>query len=122
MSAILAFFLKVSTDLKLYHWMTGSYARHKASDDLVSRISELGDRFVETYIGRYGRPSMAKRDSNIAIAELSDTNVVAYVDHAIKFLLHDVTKMLKKEDVDLLNIRDELIGAFNQTKYLFTLA
>jgi hypothetical protein len=33
----------------------------------------------------------------------------------------DVPAMLKPEDTDLLNLRDEMIGALNKTKYLLRL-
>ena len=36
--------------MKIYHWNTTSYPRHKASDDLGGKILELTDKFVEIFI------------------------------------------------------------------------
>lgn len=120
-SYIIHFILDLQSNIKLYHWMTTSYARHKAADDLVSKIIELGDEFIETYIGRYGRPTMLKRDTTIVLQSLEDKSVSKYLDLCVKHLLNDFSKDIGKDDVDLLNIRDEIVGALNQTKYLFTL-
>jgi hypothetical protein len=102
--------------------MTTSYARHKAADDLVSKIIELGDQFIETYIGRYGRHSMLKRDTTVVLQALDDKSVSKYLDTCIKLMSTEFSKDIGKDDVDLFNLRDEMIGALNQTKYLFTLS
>lgn len=120
-SSIIHFFFHLQTNIKLYHWMTTSFARHKAADELVDNISTLADKFMEIYLGKYGRQPVSKKDSTITLIPLRDDTVVGFVDHAIKFLIYDLPKMLKKEDVDLLNIRDEVVGVLNQSKYLFTL-
>jgi hypothetical protein len=120
MSQLVHFVLDLQANMKLYHWMTKSFARHKASDNLVDKISELGDQFVEVYIGKYGRPTLAKKDTNIRLTKYDDNSVVKYLDNSIDFLVKELPKFLKKDDMDLLNIRDEMVGALNQTKYLFT--
>ena len=38
-------FLAFRDQLKIYHWQTLSYARHKASDKLVDDITDQIDRF-----------------------------------------------------------------------------
>lgn len=121
MSSIIHFFFHLQTNIKLYHWMTTSFARHKAADELVDSVTSLGDKFMEVYIGKYGRSSLAKKDASIQLLQLNDKNVVEFLDVSIKFLLQDLSKMLKKEDVDLFNLRDELVASLNQAKYLFTL-
>jgi hypothetical protein len=122
MAEIINFFFDLQTNIKLYHWMTTSYPRHKASDDLSEKILDTSDRFMEVYIGKYGRPTMNKKHSNIYLQKLDDKNVVKYLDYAINFLLNDLMLCINKSDVDLLNIRDEMVGTLNQTKYLFTLS
>lgn len=120
MSQIVHFIFDLQTNIKLYHWMTTSYARHKAADNLVSQISNLGDKLVEVYIGKYGRPTINKKDSLIQLQNLNDKNILKYLDDAVNFLVQDVPKVLNKTDVDLLNIRDELVAVLHQTKYLFS--
>ena len=41
--------------IKLLHWQTKSYARHKAYDDIYHSLGDLVDKFVEMYMGKYGR-------------------------------------------------------------------
>ena len=47
------FFFTLELNLKIYHWNTNSFPRHKASDELGGKILELTDKFVEIFIGRY---------------------------------------------------------------------
>lgn len=121
MSDIINFFFEFQLNIKLYHWMTTSFARHKGSDELFSKILDSSDKFMEVYIGKYGRPTLSKKDSNIHIQHLDDKSVVKFLDSSINFLLKDLYKDIHR-DVDLLNIRDEMIATLNQTKYLFTLS
>jgi hypothetical protein len=120
MSHIVHFIFDLQTNIKLYHWMTTSYARHKAADNLVSEVLNLGDKLVEVYIGKYGRPIINKKDTLIQLQNLNDKNIIKYIDDAVNYLIEDMPKNLKKNDVDLLNIRDELVAILHQTKYLFS--
>lgn len=122
MSYIIHFILDLQSNIKLYHWMTTSFARHKAADELVEKIMEYGDEFIETYIGRYGRPTMSKQSSTIALQHYDDRSVNTYLETCIQRLLREFPKHLNKDDVDLFNIRDEIVGVLNRTKYLFTLS
>jgi hypothetical protein len=107
--------------------MTTSYARHKASDDLYEKLLPATDQFIETYIGRYGRKSIAmgingKKPLDIRITAYEDGTIGSLLDDAIHVLTDALSKILKKEDVELWNLRDELVGHLQQAKYLFTLA
>jgi hypothetical protein len=39
----------------------------------------------------------------------------------VHWLTHQLPKYLKKDDTDLLNIRDEILAHLNQARFLFTL-
>lgn len=108
------FFFDFQLNLKMYHWSTCVYARHKASDELGEKLLENIDRFVELYIGRYSRPKMSKKH-NISYTIISDKDIVGYLkgkrDYLEKLTLTD----------DLANVRDEIVENINQTLYLFTL-
>jgi hypothetical protein len=121
MSQLVLFFFQLQTQLKLYHWQTGSYARHKASDSLVDTLLELSDKFMEVYIGKYGRPSLSDKDASITLKNLNDTQIVPYVKRCITFLMDELPKMVHKKDHDLLSIRDDMLMEMNQALYLFTL-
>ena len=117
---IVKVFFHITTTIKLYHWQTTNFARHKATDSLHEALSELIDTFVEVYMGRYQRP-VYQNGFKISIQELTDDNVVGIIQEYIDYLKNDVPKYLKSSDTDLLNIRDEMLQNLNQTLYLFTL-
>ncbi len=107
--------------VKLYHWQTMSYPRHKATDELVEKLDANIDQFVEVYIGKYGRPKLTGRTSSIHLRNHSDKEATKMIEEAISWLTHHLPKKLKRTDTDLLNIRDTIVGDLNQTLYLFTL-
>ena len=114
-------FLQYATLIKLYHWNTQHYSRHKATDQLYENIQTGMDKFVEIYIGIYGRKEVFKGKPNpLDIKILNDREAISLLDSIVKFLEDDIPKYVKS--TDLLNIRDEILGNVNQTKYLFTLS
>jgi hypothetical protein len=116
------FFLRLRNTMKLYHWQTLSYPRHKASDQFIGDLDRLSDSFVEVYIGRYGRDAKSKKDTKLQLPALSEKDVVEYLKEARDWLSTDLPPLLKKEDTELFNLRDELISVINQCLYLFTLS
>jgi len=121
-TAIIQFFMTLRNGVKLYHWNTKSYPRHKATDQFVENLDKLSDRFVEVYIGRYGRSPSLGKQMNITLAGSTEKSIVAFFEDAREWLTNDLPKMIKDRDTDLLNIRDEILAEINQTLYLFTLA
>jgi hypothetical protein len=55
MDALIETLLTFRNIMKVFHWRTTSYPRHVASDAFVTQFDTLVDRFMEVYIGRYGR-------------------------------------------------------------------
>ena len=45
-------FMEILMMIKLYHWKTHSYATHKATDELYSKINENIDKFMEVLLGK----------------------------------------------------------------------
>ena len=115
------FFLTMRNQIKLYHWQTGLYSRHKGTDGVIESLDGNIDKFVEVYMGKYGRPKMNSRTNTIQVKNFTEKNAVAFVKACIQELIMEVPKGLKKTDTDLLNIRDEMLGDLNQLLYLFTL-
>ena len=97
-----------------------SYPRHKATDDLVTKLDENIDQFVEVYVGKYGRPKLSGKTSAIRLRNHSDSEATNLLKEAVNWLTNDLSRKLKKTDTDLLNIRDTIIADLNQTLYLFT--
>lgn len=110
----------MTLNIKLYHWQTKLYARHKASDDLFNELLSLIDTFVETYIGKYKRPSFNEKTS-ITFQEFTDDEIVTTLNKYVYYLVNELPKQLQQEDTELLNIRDEMLQLLNKTLYLFTL-
>lgn len=106
--------------VKVYHWQTESYARHKATDDLAGSLDESIDKFVEVYMGKYGRPKFTASSGVIRVRNFHDKSAPGLLKDAIDWLTHKLPKHLKPTDTDLLNIRDEIVGELNKTLYLFT--
>lgn len=116
---IVSHLLSIRSQIKLYHWQTGSFARHKASDDLTATLDEKIDHFVEVYMGKYGRPKVS---GSIVLHNFSDGAAKAFVAKERGYLSGVLPKKLSKDDTDLLNIRDEILGELNKVLYLFSLA
>jgi DNA-binding ferritin-like protein len=114
-------FLEMLNTIKLFHWKTSSYATHKATDDLHSKLSGSVDTFVEVMLGKHGgRVNL----TNVKTIELNDYSSVDSFKSEIKkykdFLKNMNNLFDAKNDSDLLNIRDEMLGELNQFTYLLT--
>jgi hypothetical protein len=112
--------LTMHNQFKVYHWQTqkkiGSFAQHQAFGTAYDELTEKIDDFIEIYQGKYG-VIMGRNGFNINLKNLDD-NPVAFIDEFINYLTVHVTNALDpKADTDLLNIRDEMLGILNQTKY-----
>ena len=121
MSTLLTTFLTFQNQVRIYHWRTRSYSRHKASGHLYEDIDELIDRFIETLQGKTERIKYEKLTINLF--PLKDKEMVQLLHNFAIFLEEKVEAFLKKlgNATDLQNIRDEMLGKVDQTIYLFTL-
>jgi hypothetical protein len=116
---LVEFLLTIQNQLKIFHWQTESFAQHKALDKAYEKLLELGDDFLETYMGKYGRPK-AKDKFEISLENYSDS-YKDVIRSYVKILVNDFPKALKETDTDLLNIRDEMLGTLNRLLYLLSL-
>jgi hypothetical protein len=115
-------FLAFRNQLKIYHWQTTSYARHKASDRLISSITEQIDRFMETLQGsRDTRLVLTSQSGTISFNNQKDDNATEILVAFKEWLSDGLSSILQPFDKDLSNIRDEMLGSVNQTIYLFSL-
>lgn len=116
---IVTHLLTIRNQVKLYHWQTGSFARHKATDDLTAALDLNIDAFVESYMGRYGRPKVS---GSIKLHNFSESAAKAFVAKETKYLETELPRKIGKGDSDLLNLRDTILGDLTKVLYLFTLA
>ena len=120
-SEIVHVLMNLYDQVKIYHWQTMHFPRHEAAGKLIEALDEQIDTFVETYMGKYGRPKFGGRTGVIKIRNFHDQEAPALLKSAIAWLTHKLPKHLKSGDTDLLNIRDEILADLNQSLYLFTL-
>lgn len=118
-------FLGLHAQLRVLHWQTTSYAEHKALGKAYEDLDGLIDQFVEVYFGAHGRHSSAleegKSHAPQEIVDYGEITPAELVDDGIAFLKEEIEEYLEDSDTDLLNIRDEMLGVLNRTKYLLTL-
>lgn len=116
---IVSHLLTIRNQIKLYHWQTHSFARHTATDTLTLALDTAIDAFVESYMGRYGRPKVS---GSIKLHNFSETAARTFVAKETKYLQTDLPRKIGKGDTDLLNLRDTILGELTKVSYLFTLA
>ena len=116
-------FLGMLNTIKLYHWKTYSYATHKATDELYSKLNQNIDHFIEVLLGKMGgRVNLM----NVKMLPLKDFDSINAFKREIesykRFLINlDNQQALQgMSNTDLYNIRDEILGNLNQFLYLFT--
>ena len=115
---IVCHLLTIRNQIKLYHWQTKQFARHKATDDLTAALDLNIDAFVESYMGRYGRPSVS---GGIKLHNFSEAAAKSFVAKETKYLETELPRKIGKNDTDLLNLRDTILGDLTKVSYLFTL-
>jgi len=116
------FFFTLREQVKLYHWQTHSYARHKATDELIDSLDKTIDEYVETYMGKYGRPKLTGKTATIKLTNMTEATVVGFIKKSIQYLEGPLVKGLNpKTDTDLFNLRDEMLGELHKLLYLFSL-
>ena len=115
-------FFTFQHELKLYHWQTKSYSRHKATDKLYEKLLETTDEFIEVYMGKYNK-RVGLSQEPITIRTFTQKNASNLLADFSEFLT-SIDYLLPQHRTgvtDLLNIRDELLGYVDQTLYLFSL-
>jgi hypothetical protein len=123
-SVLILAFMEMLNTIKIYHWSTLSYPSHKATDELHSKMSELTDSFIEQYIGGVGGGKIpvfrGSRNHSIPFCECKSLEQFKKKLLEFKTLLVTFTERLEGVS-ELLNIRDEMLGAIDQAVYLLRL-
>ena len=112
-------FVELQQQLRILHWQTKSYAKHKAYGEIYDELGDLIDNFVEICMGKHGRFELS--DGTIELFDIKNMSLQDFIDSAVEFLITLSDEYSAETDTDLLNIRDEMLGQFNKLKYLLTL-
>lgn len=104
--------------LRIFHWQTDSFAKHKAFGKAYEDLDDLIDTFVETYMGIFGR-SKPTVTFQIILKPLSGDDIVEDVIESFSIYLKDMSSEI--DNTDLLNIRDSILGEVNHLKYRLSL-
>ena len=116
-------FLEMLLMVKLFHWKTTSYATHKATDELYTKLNANIDSFIEVLLGKTGLRTDLMGNKNIRLVDLSSIDSLKREIEAFKgylVSLNDNAAMKKMSNTDLYNIRDTILGDMNQFLYLLT--
>lgn len=120
MGSVIPTFFEIECLLRLYHWNTTSFARHKASCDAIAAVTSSMDTIVETLLGKFGRTKIV-RSVDLEIEVPTDANIVKSLDSFCKYLAawNSVSGL---NSPDVLNFRDDLLGSLHRVQYLMTLS
>ena len=116
-------FLETLNTIKLFHWKTHSYATHKATDELYSKINENVDTFVEVLLGKCGNRVHLGHVKHISLKDFNHVEEFKREMENFKSYLIGLNSnkgLQLMSNSDLYNIRDELLANVNQFLYLLT--
>jgi len=111
----IGFLLHSSTQTRIYHLQTSSFAKHKALQSYYDTILDLVDTLAESYQGKYGIIKDIKVPGSIYNIK-TDEDIIKYFDMLSKYV-ESKSKTLPK-DTYLMNICDEIASLIYQTTYL----
>ncbi len=110
--------LTLRNQMKLYHWQTKMHSRHVSADKFLTKAEKIIDNIIEAYQGKYGTVMLKNKD--IKLDNIKDDEIEKYLLTVRKFLVEDYQNLINKNtNMDLLNLRDELLSTLNVTLYLF---
>jgi hypothetical protein len=116
-------FLEMLLMIKLFHWKTYSYATHKATDKLYTKLNDNIDTFIEVLLGKTGVRSDLTGQKSIRLLDLTSAEALKKEIEAFKGYLVSLNSnkaMKLMSNTDLFNIRDTILGDMNQFLYLLT--
>ena len=112
--------LEMLNIVKLYHWKTHSHPEHIATDELYGKLNGHIDKFVEVYLGKDGS-RIQKWNDTLSVVQYNRKKEFKSKMLYYREFLQDMNLCLdSKKDMDLLNIRDEILADLNQFFYLLT--
>lgn len=112
--------VQIQLQWKFLHWQTYGDAKHRLYGEIYDKLGDLIDDFTETMMGKYGRPQF-ESEFALMFQDISSLNMQNFMDGLTEFFVSFSEELDPKYDTDLLNLRDEMLGTINKSKYLLTL-
>lgn len=114
--------LNFRDNLKIYHWQTKSYARHKASCELIDSLDDKTDKFIEVMQGsRNKRLNISvEYQSFNKIENQTEESGIILLESFKKWVSNVLPRYILENEKELLNIKDEILADIDKTIYLFT--
>ena len=112
---LIQFLLEAANQVRVLHWGTSSYAEHVALGGLYDAISDATDKIAEALMGAQGKRLQLK--GTLELVDYAEGMPASYVA-GIGQALESITDL----PTDILNTRDDLLGAVHKTSYLLTLS
>ena len=114
--------LQFQVSLKIYHWQTSVFSRHDATNNLYGTMSDLIDKFVETFQGgRGGKRIKFMDDCSVSLSNFGDNDGKKLLIDFKTWLENELPNLLQKTDYDLFSLRDEMLGEVKKALYLFAM-
>ena len=112
---LLHFLLEAANQVRVLHWGTSSYSEHVALGDLYESIDSTTDKIAEALMGAQGKRFPLK--GTLELVDYAEGMPASYVAGLGKAL-----EGIAGLPTDILNTRDDLLGAVHKTSYLLTLS
>lgn len=117
---IVANLIKLQEQIRILHWQTKIFSRHKAYSKAYDELGVLIDELVEVYQGKNNR--LEFKQLTIDVTDIDVCKITDILDESVNMLTIEMTALLNAtKDTDLLNIRDSILSFINRFKYLLTL-
>ena len=121
--------MNARNEAQLFHWQTKSYAEHKTLDEFVEEIQKKLDEFAEILQGMiFRRLNFSGIPSTMNTFRFKNTTKTSFFktlsklrDHLVDMdKRYNITDGIPEHTNGLDNVRDEIVGLIDQTRYLLT--
>ena len=112
--------VQIQLQWRFLHWQTFGDAKHRTYGQIYEGLDDLIDSFVESMMGKYGRPEFDP-EFTIMFQDIHSLSIQNFLDGITEFLVGMTDQLDSRYDTDLLNLRDEMLALINKSKYLLTL-
>ena len=92
---VIAKLVQIQTQFRFMHWQTLSYAKHKAYGKIYENLTDLIDNFVESCMGKHGRPEYFG-GLTLEFEDLSEMSLQQFIDETVNFFIVLTKYSMKK--------------------------